>query len=145
MDPLSVCAGIIGILQLTGKVVSLCYDFRTGIKNAPRDLKRITDELISLRDVLERLERVADSSEAAGSNECTRLSVLELLNKPDGLLVNCQAELRTLEKKLEPAIGVKAIGKVFSWPLKVGDVEKTLDSIGRFKATLSLSLTADQM
>ena len=144
MDPLSVTASIIAVLQLTGTVVSLCYDFRSRIKNAPRDLKRIISEVISLRDVLERLVRLADSAETAGSNESTQLSTLKLLNKPDGLLVKCQAELTALEKKLKPAIGVKAVSKLLSWPLKERDVEKTLACIGRLKATLSLALTADQ-
>jgi hypothetical protein len=141
MDPLSITASVIAVLQLAGIIVSICYDYRSGIKNAPKDLMRIIDEVTSLRDVLERLVRLAESADASGPS---RLSTLKLLNKPDGPLIKCQAELAALKKKLAPMSGLKAIGRVLGWPLKEGDVKKTLDNIGRFKATLSLALTADQ-
>ena len=72
------------------------------------------------------------------------MSTLKLLGKPDGPLVKCQAELDDLKKKLEPASGWKAVGNVLTWPLKEGDVTKTLDNLERTKATLQLALTADQ-
>jgi len=97
--------------------------------------------LTSLCDVLESLVKLAEHESANGS---PRLSTLKLLGKPDGPLVKCQAELDDLKKKLEPASGWKAVGNALTWPLKEGDVTKTLDNLERTKATLQLALTADQ-
>ena len=144
MDPLSVTASIIAVIQLAQKVLSICYDFRRWIKSVPKELQQITSEVISLRDVLECLMKLADSVETAGSNGSSQLSSLKLLVAPDGSLSKCLAELAALERKLTPIVGMKAIGKALDWTLKEGEVKDTLDRIGRIKATLNLALTADQ-
>lgn len=140
-DPLSILASIIAIVQISGKVISICYDYRSGVKKAPRDLARITDEVISLRDVLERLIRIIDEDNA---NNGIRLSTVEMLNKPGGPLPRITAQLEELEVKLKPANGWRAVGKALTWPLREGDANKTLDVIRRIKETLSLALLTDQ-
>lgn len=62
-DPLSITAGIIAVLQVTSKVVSLCYDYRCGVKNGSNKMKQLIDEVASLRDVLESALRLADGDE----------------------------------------------------------------------------------
>jgi len=101
----------------------------------------ITKELRSLCDVLEGLLKVAESESDKGS---ARLSTFDSLTKPDGPLAECEAELISLKGKLEPASGLKAVGKALTWPLREGDVRKTLDKLERMKETLNLALTADQ-
>jgi len=58
---------VIAVLQLTATTISLCYDYRSRVKNAPKSLSRITDQLTSLRDVLESLVKLAESESANGS------------------------------------------------------------------------------
>ncbi|KAI9771253.1 MAG: hypothetical protein M1839_002837, partial [Geoglossum umbratile] len=119
MDPLSITAGIIAVLQITGAVISTCYDYRCGVKSKSRDVARLTNELISLRNVLERLLALVESEEFTDS--------------------------AVLEKRLSPASGWRAMGKVLLWPLAENDVMKSLESIKRFQTTLHTALTADQM
>jgi hypothetical protein len=142
MDPLSITASIIAMIQLSGVVINICYDYRSGVKNAPRDAATIRDEVASLRDVLEQLANAAEAEIAADSS---RLTALELLNKPDGLLVKCRTELAALEAKLKPTTGWKAARRSLIWPLKEVDVRKSLDNIRNLKAHLHLALTADQL
>lgn len=144
MDPLSITASIIAVLQITNSVMSICYNYRSKVKNAPSTLRRTIDELSGLRDVLERLIGLAESAENADSSAPPRLPALEAYGKPDGPLVKCQTELAALEEKLKRTSKLKVIEQALRWPLQEGDVKKTLDNIGRFKATLSLVLTADQ-
>lgn len=63
MDPLSISASIIALLQATSALISVCYDFRACIKNAPWSLTRVIDEVKSLRNILETLDRLTDSIE----------------------------------------------------------------------------------
>jgi hypothetical protein len=49
-DPFSVAASIIAVIQITGSLVSLCYDYRSGVNNAPKEMMQVTDEVFSLRD-----------------------------------------------------------------------------------------------
>ena len=55
VDPLSITACIIAVVQITGEVISICYGYRCGLKIVPKALQQLTDEIVSLRDVLERL------------------------------------------------------------------------------------------
>jgi hypothetical protein len=45
MDPLSVTASVIAVIQLTGSVISAVYNYRKGAKNAPEDAAKIIQDL----------------------------------------------------------------------------------------------------
>jgi hypothetical protein len=136
-----VSASLIAVLQITASVINVCYVYQSGVRNAPRDLNRITDQLVGLRSVLESLLKLAQSEDGTGS---PRLLTLKLLNGPDGPLPKCEAELKHLKEKLEPAnSGWRKFGQAVTWPLKEGEVRVTLDHIERTKGILHLGLTAD--
>jgi hypothetical protein len=63
MDPLSVTASVIAVLQAANSVMAVCYDFRAAIKDRPWPLTRITNSINELRLVLGRLEEAANESE----------------------------------------------------------------------------------
>ncbi|OCL07885.1 hypothetical protein AOQ84DRAFT_267871, partial [Glonium stellatum] len=140
MDPLSITASLIAVLQISGAVVSTCYEYRAKVKGASQDAARIVDEVNSIRDVLEKIFKLAENAEA----NSLPLSNFETLNKPDGPLLQCEAELILLQAKLKPAHGWKGIRNALVWPLKEGDVDRCLDRISRLKQTLQLALTVDQ-
>jgi hypothetical protein len=149
MDPLSISASIIAVLQATSAVVSICYDYSSAVKGSSWELLKIIDEVRDLRNVLETLERLARQEESSNSAK-GRLPSLRLLCEPKtGLLAQCVMELNDLDKKLRPPgypVGSKrrALIQASSWPLKKGAAEKTLVNIGRLKATLTLAITADE-
>ncbi|RFU25926.1 hypothetical protein B7463_g10412, partial [Scytalidium lignicola] len=141
MDPLSITGTLIAILQVTGAVISICYDYRQGSKNASREIIKISDELNSLKDVLDALLRVVENAQ---SGDPTKLLTFELLAKPDGPLITCKIELEQLKAKLEPEKGWRAVRQSLVWPLKEGDMRKTLSSLERLKSTIQLALSTDQ-
>lgn len=154
MEPLSVTASIIAVLQAANAVVSVCYDYSAAVKNSPWELSRIIEEVTSLRNVLEALVQFAKKAETADPVAETKLPTLKLLcesNSKPGPLDNCLEELRCLLGKLNfpkwaGADGSKrrAFIQAISWPLQEGETTKTLDKISRFKATLNLAVTMDQ-
>ena len=154
MEPLSVTASVIAVLQAANAVISVCYNYSAAVKDSPWELSRVTEEVKSLRNVLEALVQLAKQAETADPMAETKLPTLKLLCESDakpGPLENCLEELRWLEKKLSSpkwagADGSKrrAFVQAMSWPLKEGETTKTLERISRFKATLALALTVDQ-
>ncbi|KAK2756076.1 hypothetical protein FQN54_005483 [Arachnomyces sp. PD_36] len=72
------------------------------------------------------------------------MSTLELLAKRDGSLLRCQTELQTLEARLDPGTGWRAVGKSLVWPLKEEEMQKLLSSLERLKSTMQLALSTDQ-
>lgn len=152
MDPLSITASIITVLEITSKVLSICYEYRLAIRNASNKSSRVIEEVISLRNVLETLAQLAEKVESADSAAETRLPALKLLSEPrEGPLSKCLAELGALKQKLAPSSlsgqprpKRKALIESLGWPLKEKDTIKSLENIERFKTTLALAITADQ-
>ena len=152
MDPLSVTASIITVLQAANAVISVCYDYSAAIKNSPWELPRVIEEVKSLRNVLETLDQLAKRAESADPATEAQLPALKLLCEPvAGPLAMTLVELEALEKKLAPPSWSgqagsrrRAIIQVLGWPLKEGDTKKILENIERFKTTLNLAITADQ-
>ena len=152
MDPLSITASIVAVLQATNAIISVCYDYRSAIRETPWGLTRITEEVKSLRAILETLEALANDAENEMLEKRSRMPTLQLLCIPDeGPLDLCRLELDALEKKLtlpswSSKIGSKrrALIQALGWQLKDGDVNEILQNIGRFKTTLNLALTADE-
>ncbi|KAE8441531.1 hypothetical protein EG329_004877 [Mollisiaceae sp. DMI_Dod_QoI] len=64
MDPLSVTGTLIAVLQITTSVISVCYDYRAGIASASREVFQISESLNALKDVLEGLLRLIETSES---------------------------------------------------------------------------------
>ena len=58
MDPLSLTAGVIAIIQLADRIISVCRDYVTTVKDAPNDLRTIFIEVGSVKCVFELLELV---------------------------------------------------------------------------------------
>lgn len=146
MDPLSISASLIAVIQITGSLISFCYDYRQGAKHASKEIIQISDELNSLRDILDSLLKLAEKSEVNGLGQ---LATFELLLKEDGPLYTCKIELEKLKGKLERGgvgtrQGWKGLKTVLVWPLKEGEVRKTLSVLERLKSTLMLGLSADQ-
>ena len=64
---------VIAVIQLTSSVISICYDYRQGVKSASRDAILITDGLNSLKDVLESLLRLIENSSDKDENRLVSL------------------------------------------------------------------------
>jgi len=142
MDPLSATGTLIALLQISSAVISFCYEYRQGTKSAAREVVQISDELNSLKDVLEALLKLVESS--ASSESSARLSTFELLVKADGPLLTCQSELERLKKQLEPEKGWRAVRRTLVWPLKEAEMKRALDALERLKSMMQLALSADQ-
>lgn len=143
MDPLSITASVIAVLTLCGQVVNDCYSYWSGVKNASEEMIRITDEIIGLRNVLENLLTIVSEAESASPSNAEKLSTLKLLIRPNGPLAKCYMELERLEKRIEPATGIKAIKNALKWPLREGETRKIRENISSSKSTLTLALNTD--
>ena len=152
MDPLSITASIIAVLQAAEAVISVCCDYRSAVKGSSWEVPRVLEEVRTLRSVLLTLEELADKAETPSSDAKSRLPTLKSLCDPDtGILIECRNELNDLNTKLTPPewsgrTGSKRRGLVqaLTWPLKKGETEKVLASIERFKSTVDVAITTDQ-
>jgi hypothetical protein len=141
MDPLSITAGIIAVIQLTGSVISAAYNYRHDVSNAAEDAVRIIEDLTGLSQILEKLLKLLEKDRSTGS---VQLTSVDALTRSDGPLETCRRRLTELKTKLEPEKGWRAVRKALTWPLKQDYMKETLGEIARVKATIDLALSVDQ-
>jgi len=138
MDPLSITGTLIAVVQITTFLISICYDYRSGVNSSSREVLQITESLNSLKDVLESILRLIETTKVG------ELSTVELLAKDGGTLQSCQTELERLRAKLEPEKGWRRLRNSLIWPLKEGEMRRALEALERWKSTMQLALSADQ-
>jgi hypothetical protein len=159
MDPLSATGTLIAVLQISSALISLCYEYRQSTKSATHQIAQISDELNSLKDVLEALLKLVESSSSSeggeeksgsgsgsgnGREKEKGLKIFEGLVKEGGPLLSCKGELERLRGMLEPERGWRGVRRTLVWPLKEGEVRKALGALERLKTTMQLALSADQ-
>ncbi|KAK5053766.1 hypothetical protein LTR84_001727 [Exophiala bonariae] len=140
-EPLSLIASLIAVAQISGEIISLCYNYRSGIKGADANVTRLTSEVKSVRDIIENLIKVVDEQPPQDS----QVEAIASLATPGGPLTQALDELQQLEIKLRPASGWRAVGKLLKWPLSEPEVVKTLDRINRLNTTLALAASTDHL
>lgn len=134
-DPLSVTAGIIAALQLSGVVVQ----YLTAVSDASEDRQRLVFEVSSIRGLLSSLRDLAEGPQHGGSWNTT----LTTLATPNGPLDQFKNALKRLESRLAPVAGSGKIWKALTWPFEKGEVKDFLQVIERQKTLFSLALQND--
>ena len=116
MDPISVTGTLIAVVQLSSVIISYCYDYRQGVRSAPRELCRVLNEVSDLRNVIERLISLVDDDVVSGRGY---LPAVQYMTRKDGPLERCQSDLDSIKARLEtPLSEWKAFGKRLVWPCR---------------------------
>lgn len=150
MDPFSLTGTLIALIQITSKILTLCYDYRSSLKSSTREIVQITDELNSLRDVIESLLRIVERSREDGSgsesgenSQKATLETIERLFEEGGVLTGCLGELERLRVKLEVREGWREVKRRLEWPLKESEMRRALEGLERWKAAMVLAVVTD--
>ena len=149
MDPLSISVSVITLIQATNGVIHLCFDYATTVKGATRAISGLLDEIKSLRNILESLERLLSTSDNPDTAPAIQLKeVAALCDSEKGPIAR---ELKLLHEKLrlpdwagQDGSRRKSLLQSLTWPLKEGDTKKVLEKMDRLKNDLELALTVDQ-
>ena len=137
MDPLSVSASIVALLQLTGTVINYLSDVRSG----PKELQRVRLEISSLPNILIMLQDQADQAKQGDSFSST----LDSLNVRNGPFDQFRASLERLASKLAPVKRRGQIGMMFKWPFEKDEIREILNTIERQKLLFGLALQNDHI
>src|SRR2546430_1356400 len=122
MDPLSISANIVSLLQLSTMVVKYLSD----VKSAKDDCGRLMVEVCSIKGILSTLQDLAQPGE-------TWLETVQSLNAPNGPLGQCWSLLNRLDEKLAPVVELNKVRKILVWPFQKGEIKDILYTIERLK------------
>jgi uncharacterized protein YdeI (YjbR/CyaY-like superfamily) len=136
---LSLAASIIAVVDLTRATINACYTYGNRVKSASRDIERIINQLEILQTLLADIQKLAGNA----TKNSVPLPTLDKLNVPDALH-RYTAELASLKLRLT-RLGRARRLQALLWPLKEGDVKKTLEYLKDFQQLLSSILNIDQL
>ncbi|KAH0537365.1 hypothetical protein FGG08_005844 [Glutinoglossum americanum] len=136
-DPLSISASIVAILQLIGTVVQYLND----VGGASEDRRRILGEVTSVSGILFLLKDHGERTQWGDSWSAT----IKSLNVPNGPIEQFRIAIQRLASKLEPAGGLKKVGKELAWPFQKGEVREILSTIEHQKTLFNLALQNDHI
>ncbi|KIX05451.1 uncharacterized protein Z518_06323 [Rhinocladiella mackenziei CBS 650.93] len=135
MDPLSMTASIIAILQLTSALTSYIND----AKNATKEQAQLAIEASNLYGLLTALRfRV----EEARYND-PWFNQVKLLGTENGPLDQFKDVLETIVKQLPSSRKRDQVKSILLWKLSKKEVENTLSRIERLKSLINCALTND--
>ena len=136
---MEVGASVLAIVEISARVASLLFQYANDVKNAKGEILRLQQEVRSMQDICESVQKLLQSPKADNLKASRRL--FDALN--DGFF-----QLRRLELKIEPGktrATMKRAGiTALRWPLNSRDVEKTVKELGRCMQLISLALQVDQ-
>jgi hypothetical protein len=136
MDPLSITASIIAVLQVTKEVISYLKE----TKAAPKELTKVYEEAKNLVILLYELK---DSVREQNSRE-PWLRATSGLAVRDGPLDQCKKALEALVSKTT-GHGLRKIGQVLAWKFTKEEVMALLSQIERIKSLVQIALEMDHM
>jgi hypothetical protein len=136
MDPLSITASIVAVLQLTHAVIGYLID----VKDAPRDRAQCALEASNLYNLLVTLRlRLEESSDELWYAEVRALDV------ENGPLDQYKRALEQLQKKITSGSGIKKIGNTLWWKFSKEEVTSILSRMERLKKLVQIALEMDHL
>lgn len=143
MDGLSGAASVIAVIQLLDRVATLCHKYAKGVKNAKSDIQRLQGELSRLRTILGDTQKLLQGPNGAR---------LETSQQFGSTLKECSSQLDGMEKKLEAKLNTGRRGKAMTglglralkWPFESEEANGIIQSLTKFRDTLSVGLNVDQ-
>lgn len=137
MDPLSITASIIAVLQLTSEVIKYLDD----VKDAPKDRARLVTEASNLYSLLMNLKY---RLEEGHSNE-PWYNAIKSLNTPNGPFDQYKDVLEELQRKTFITSRAGKVVHALIWKFNKAEVDGMLSRMERLKNLIQISLQMDHL
>ena len=139
MDGLSGAAIIIAVIDVSAKIISLCFQYSTAVRNSRKDIECLQKKVSNIKDVFGQVKQLLD-----GQN---KMQLLATHNLSDSLN-ECLRQLEELKTQLEPGKTRNAMTRfgfrALKWPFTSKEVEKYIASLESYEQIYTLALLAEQ-
>ena len=137
MDPLGATASVIGILQLSGKVVGYLND----VKDASKDRAKCAIEAANLHSLLTTLRFRLEE----GSLDISWYTAVQALGIKGGPLDQFAQALEQLQTKMTSGGKLKKAGDALMWNFKKEEIASILGRMERLKLLIEIALQTDHL
>ena len=153
MDPLSITASAIAVIELTTEINKGLRKFYKSANNAPREVAELIDELTTFGAVLQRLKILSQHGKAAQSQQRTaaagnsqskyNLPMLQKVVERDAPLNRCYKEMLAFNSKL--ISNQSRLKKALKWPFQKEEVQAMFSRLRNLKSLLDTAIMSDQL
>ena len=139
MDGLSGAASVVAVIDVSAKIISLCFQYSTAVINSRTDIERLQKKVSNIKNVFGQVEQLLD-----GRNK----TLLSATNNLSDSLKECLLQLEELRTQLEPGKRRKAMSRfgfrALKWPFTSKEIEKYIASLESYEQIYTLALLANQ-
>ena len=136
-DPLSIAAGVVGILNAAAQASSVLINFTRSARGAPHQAQVILTEVNDTSGILSHLQAFLLGQEFADTSRTSMLKLDQVVN----VVSSCVLTFSELEKLLdELTTGEMGIIDRVKWTKKEAAIKNLVQRLQNHKASLSLIL-----
>ena len=136
VDPLSLTAGIAGLISLSLEVTKVAHQYIHGVRNSSKHIEDFLQALAALVDVLRQLEAFLRKDEA-GERSFDQTSALIKTHEA------CYNNLAATRSVLQRRVNEHKLLKALSWPFVDKEHQQVIAAILRWVHTFQFALTTD--
>jgi hypothetical protein len=146
-DPLSVAAGIAGLLSLGIQVTESLVKFYTSYKKQDTDVAQTTEKLKNLLSTFRYLDSALQKRKFRPEEQGLIKNIESSLQQCDECIRELQDECEKLEKDSVSGIkgAIKVAGRRVAYPFRQSTLQKLDEDIGEIRDNLSLALDVLQL
>ncbi len=148
MDPLSIGASIITVVQAADRIAQLCRYYIGAVDDYPKDLRLILIETSTLKALLENLKFLIDSDGGFSP-------MLKSIDGEEGPIAGCRRAVSELEL-LFPACSVETTHKAkrkrvkmtlaqLAWPFRQEKARALLAQLVQHKTTINTAISSEAL
>lgn len=138
MDPLSIAAGVAGLITLTGELSRSLVAYGKAVKREREDLQLLLNEVSLLQSLLQSLDTFLRSSGVAN----VTFHQTSALETSLGVCKKTAIDLNERLHKLEAA-GLSRAVEMLKWPFSAKEVARVMETLRRCTSTFQFSLTLE--
>ncbi|KAL7914210.1 vegetative incompatibility protein HET-E-1 [Trichoderma velutinum] len=143
MEGLGVAANVIAVVEIAAKIISLCLQYSTAVKNASQDIQRLRERIKSLEETLKAVWELLQDTHGARLRTSQKLQ--DALNSTRSVLTTVAT---TLESKLKGSGGqraMRAVGlRALKWPFESNKLKNIIATLEQYQNTMAVAIQIDQ-
>ena len=137
-EGLAVASSIIAVIQISGRVTSLCRAYIGKVRGADKEIFHMIKIVTALKGTLDFLHTLVIDDEKK-----PQLPLLHSLSNPHGPLEMCRTALADIESKLRLKRDHTGILKAIAWPWQWKDIGPVLEDIDKQMTLMILAIQGD--
>ncbi|KAM5361519.1 hypothetical protein ACJA88_014443 [Fusarium oxysporum] len=138
-EALGVASSVIAVVDLSAKVLSLCFQYSEAVKNAKDDIEQLCKEVATFQATTKELQTLVEGP---------RGKELKVSQQLKSAIEDGRSKLEKLEQQLRPSTGRKRMSRfglrALKWPFESKDVKGAIGDLERCRGNISLALSMDQ-